>query len=124
MRRFASFMLMVLLTGCGFQPLVTVPSPVSSATPGESSAEAAMLNRLNMLLEQCLAAAKKTTSPRDAEAAARAVYERWKRSERGEAQFHVQVQPLAKGGMQIQLQVQLTEGTLSLQAQRQAILAR
>ena len=83
-----------------------------------------MLNRLNALLEQCLAAAKKTSAPRDAESAARAVYERWKKSGRGESQFHVQAQALAKGGLQIQLQVQLTDGALSLQAQRQASFAR
>jgi|GEM_PF-3105209 len=121
MIRFASILLLVFLTGCGLQAPVTQPTAVSAAATPESPAEAAMLNRLKSLLDHCLAAAKQATTPREAESAARSVYERWKQGERGAAQFAVQAQRTSKGGIQIQLQVQLSEGALSIQAQKQTV---
>lgn len=120
MTRFASLLLLVFLTGCGLQAPATQPTAVSAAATPESSAEAAMLNRLKTLLDHCLAAAKQATTAREAESAAHSVYERWKQGERGATQFAVQAQRTGKGGIQIQLQVQLTDGSLSIQAQKQA----
>lgn len=122
LRHVTTLLLLLILAGCGVQPAI-LPS-TAPATQGETPAEAAMMNRLNQLLEQCLAAAKKAAEPAEAEVAARTVFERWKKAQKGDFQFHVQAQRLARGGMQIQLQVQMTDGMVSLQAQRQASFGR
>lgn len=116
--RWIPFLLALALAGCNW-----VDASVPTMPSAESQAEAAMKNRLEQLLETCLAAAKKASTPAEAEAMALTVYARWKQTERAESQFHVQAQRRADGGLQVQLQAQLVEGSRSVQAQRQAALA-
>lgn len=116
--RWIPFLLAFALTGCNW---VGAGVPPMSSTG--SQAEAAMKSRLEQMLETCLAAANKASTPAEAESMAQAVFARWKQTERADSQFHVQAQRLTSGGLQVQLQAQLVEGSRSVQAQRQAVLA-
>lgn len=116
-KRWLLLFLAIALTGCN-----AAGTTVTTAPSAETQAQASMKNRLDQLLESCLAAASSGRTPSTAESLARAVYTQWKASQRGQSQFHVQAQLLANGQMQIQLQAQLAEGANSVQAQRQALL--
>lgn len=116
-KRWIPLFLLLTVTGCGI-----FPSSAPTTTTIETTAQSRMQSRLDKLLEACLSAAQAEATPQAAESAMLAIYTRWKQTEAGDTQFQAQAQRLANGGMQLQVQAQLSDGNLSLQAQRQLII--